>query len=99
MHYCQACGLEAPTKYVAFYQNIGALILRFGKSLEGNLCKNCIHKYFWEYTLFTATLGWWGIITFILTPFFLLNNTIRYLGCLGMEAPSPYGHEERDDHR
>ena len=23
---CEACGVEAPTKYVAFYQNIGVLV-------------------------------------------------------------------------
>jgi hypothetical protein len=27
--FCQSCGVEAHTKYVAFYQNIGALFMRF----------------------------------------------------------------------
>jgi hypothetical protein len=88
--YCEACGRKAPTKYVAFYQNIGALILRFHKSMEGELCKPCINKYFWEFTLVNLTLGWWGIISFIITPFFIINNVVRYLGCLGM----PSGEEE-----
>jgi hypothetical protein len=27
--FCQSCGVEAHTKYVASYQNIGALLMRF----------------------------------------------------------------------
>jgi len=79
---CQSCGIEAPTKYVAFYQNIGALVVRFSKSVEGELCKSCIHRYFWSLTGTTLLAGWWGYISFIVTPFFLLNNIIRYLTCL-----------------
>ncbi len=87
---CQLCGVEAPTKHVAFYQNIGALVLRFYKSVDGNLCKSCIHKTFWKFTLVNLFLGWWGVISFILTPFLILNNLIRYLICLGMD-PVPLG--------
>ena len=82
--YCQACGRQAPSKYVEFYQNIGALVMRFHKSLKGNLCRQCIDKYFWEYTLYTLFLGWWGMISLIVTPFLLVNNIVRYLFCLGM---------------
>jgi hypothetical protein len=81
---CQACGIEAPTRQVAFYQNIGALVVRFNKSIEGKLCKSCIHKYFWQLSGTTFFLGWWGTISFILTPFFLVNNIARYSVCLFM---------------
>jgi hypothetical protein len=91
---CQVCGKEAPTHYVEFYQNIGALILRFGKSIRGNLCKSCINKYFWEFTLVCLFLGWWGVISFILNWFFLGNNIVRYLGTLGMAS-----HYTEDDYR
>ncbi len=83
---CQSCWTQAPTKYVEFYQNIGVIIMRFHKSIKGNLCKSCINKYFWEFTAINALLGWWGVISFIVTPFFILNNVIRYLGSLGMES-------------
>lgn len=86
---CHACGVEAPTKYVAFYQNIGALVVRFSKSVEGHLCKGCVHKHFWSLTSTTFVLGWWGTISFIVTPFFLLNNMVRYAGCLAMPAVPP----------
>lgn len=87
---CQSCGVEAPTRYVSFHQNIGALVMRFSKSIEGRLCKNCIHRHFWSLTGTTLFLGWWGIISMIITPFLLLNNVIRYALCLPM-APVPPG--------
>ena len=87
---CQACGVEAPTKYVSFHQNIGALVVRFSKSVEGRLCKRCIHQHFWSLTGTTFFLGWWGMISFLVTPFFLLNNVIRYTTCLGL-PPAPEG--------
>jgi hypothetical protein len=83
---CQGCGLEAPTKYAEFHQNIGALIVRFGKSYKGNLCKQCIHKYFWQSSLTTLFLGPWGTISLVLWPIFLVNNVARYLGALPMPA-------------
>ncbi len=81
---CQDCGVEAATKYVSFHQNIGVLVMRFSSSIEGHLCKSCIHKHFWKMTGTTFFLGWWGTISFIVTPFFLLNNAGRYAFCLGM---------------
>ena len=82
---CQACGVEAPMKHVAFYRNIGLLVMRFTNTAEGELCKSCIHKYFWQYTLTDLFLGWWGVISFIITPFLILNNIVRYLLCLGLD--------------
>src|SRR5580658_4185478 len=83
---CQSCGAEAPTKRVAFYQNIGALVMRFTSTVEGDLCKSCIHRHFWKFTLVNLTLGWWGLHSLIITPFFLLNNLFRYMFCLGMPS-------------
>jgi hypothetical protein len=96
--YCQACGARAATKYVALYQNIGALILRFSKSMQGNLCKSCISRYFWEFTTINLLLGWWGIISFIINPFLIINNVIYYLSSLSMaSADAPYREEEIED--
>jgi hypothetical protein len=87
---CQACGVEAPTKHVAFYQNIGALVVRFDKSIKGEFCKSCIHKYFWQFTLTNLTLGWWGVKSFFFTIFYTANNIIRYIQALSLE-PVPVG--------
>ncbi len=86
---CQDCGIEAPTKYVSFYQNIGALVMRFTKNIDGYLCKSCIHKHFWQMSLITLAVGWLGIVSLIIAPFILLNNIIRYIFCLTMPAVPP----------
>ena len=88
MMVCQNCGREAPTRYVEFFQNIGALVMRFHKSVEGELCKDCINGYFWRFTGITLVLGWWGLISLMVTPIMLLNNIARYVGSLGLEAPA-----------
>jgi hypothetical protein len=86
--YCEECGVKAETREVTFYQNIGALIVRFSSTAEGHMCKSCIHKHFWSMTGVSLLLGWWGVISFLLNPFLILNNVIHYLGCLGMKAPA-----------
>jgi len=76
---CQVCSAFGPIKYVEFYENKGALFMRFSREIKGYLCKNCITKIFWRFTLTTLFLGWWGVISFIITPFYILNNIGRYL--------------------
>lgn len=84
--YCASCGAHAPTKHVTFYQNIGMLILRRYQKVEGDLCKDCISEHFWRMTLITSILGWWGVISFFLTPFILLNNIVTYLASFGLPS-------------
>ena len=75
---CQACGRNAETRYVSYSQNIGMLVIRSSKSIKGNMCPDCAGKYFLEYTLTTLFLGWWGVISFIMTPFILIWNIVSY---------------------
>ena len=82
---CQVCGAKAPVKYNEFYANIGMLFTRRQMHIKGNMCKNCINKYFWNYTLTNLFLGWWGIISFFATCFFMLNNIFRYLSSLTLK--------------
>lgn len=82
---CEICGRYAPTKHVVFYQNIGMLIMRQTQTIGGHMCKSCIKKYFRQCTLTTFFLGWWGTISFVITPFLILNNVIRYLSSWGLE--------------
>ncbi|HEV8378271.1 MAG TPA: hypothetical protein VGQ99_05380 [Tepidisphaeraceae bacterium] len=82
---CQACGIEAPVKYVEFRQNIGALVVRFSKEVKGNLCKPCVHANFWKMTLVNLTIGWLGTISIVLAPIFTIINIVQYLAALGLE--------------
>jgi hypothetical protein len=79
---CQGCGRDAPTKHVVFYQNIGMLVARRMRTVQGNLCKRCIRKQFLSLTGLTLVTGWWGTISVILNPFLILNNVVRYVGTL-----------------
>jgi hypothetical protein len=47
--------------------------------VKGNLCPACAKKHFQELTLITLVGGWWGVISFLMTPFILVNNVLQYL--------------------
>ena len=76
---CQSCGRHAPTRSATLYQNIGMIAAFRYRTLKGTFCKACIAHYFWEYTLVTLALGWWGVISFFLTPLMLTNNLFYFL--------------------
>ncbi|HYQ45374.1 MAG TPA: hypothetical protein VER11_25485 [Polyangiaceae bacterium] len=76
---CQKCGELRPVKHVQFQQNIGLLIVRFPKTLSGALCKPCISGVFWEYTLITLFLGWWGVISFFSTLIAIPTNIVQFI--------------------
>ena len=57
----------------------------FHKRIGGEMCRSCIDRFFCEYTLTTLGLGWWGVISFFVTPCVLVHNVVRYLCTLGME--------------
>ncbi|MGH9763595.1 MAG: hypothetical protein ACREDR_32705 [Blastocatellia bacterium] len=88
---CDSCGVRAPTKYAAFHQHIGAVVLMFHQRYRGNLCRECINTIFRRTTLTTLGLGWWGMISVIVTPFVLIHNVVRYLMVRDSNAaPAPY---------
>jgi hypothetical protein len=75
---CQSCGVEAPTQKVLFVQHIGAVVMFFHKRIGGLFCRNCVNKYFGEYSLMTLFLGWWGLISVFATPVVLMINVANY---------------------
>lgn len=87
---CQSCGVEAPTQKVLFVQHIGAVVMFFHKRIGGNFCRNCVRKYFGEYTLKTLFLGWWGMISVFATPVVLLINIANWFRAWSL-APVPNG--------
>jgi len=82
MQNCQVCGNMRQTKYVAFHRNVGMLFQRQTFSVKGCLCLSCVHKAFWEYTLKNLLLGWWGIISVVITPVYFVMNLFVYLTAL-----------------
>jgi hypothetical protein len=83
---CQHCG-KSPTKLVTFQQNIGMLVARRHVSVTKFLCRRCIGGYYRSFTLTTLFLGWWGFISFIMTPVILISNTYNYLKSLRLPSP------------
>jgi hypothetical protein len=79
---CQACGNMRPTKYVTFYRNVGMLLARRTYTINGEMCRPCIHKGFWEFAGKNLLLGPWGTISLIVTPLYLIQNTGVYVAAL-----------------
>lgn len=79
---CQICGANKTTVLADFSGNIGAIIMRFERSIRGYMCRLCVHKQFWKFTAMNFFLGWWGVISFFVTPIHLVTNTAVYLKCL-----------------
>jgi hypothetical protein len=70
-------------------QNIGAIIIRFPKTVSGELCKRCISSYFWKMTTITFFFGWWGIISFFYTLVSIPANIGNFLGARSLPDEHP----------
>jgi hypothetical protein len=76
---------------VSFLSVQGGIIVSFFQKSPTPLCKSCVHRYFWNYTLLTALCGWWSIRALLWTPIILLNNVLQYIGCCFTLKPVPRG--------
>ena len=86
---CERCGRVAPTAAVTFRSQIGMLVVRRTRELSGELCRDCLGEVFRDYTLHTAVGGWWGVISFFLTPVVLAQNFGQFLASRGLARPAP----------
>lgn len=79
---CAICKKVALLKHIVLRENIGMIVQRQYRTIDGNLCKKCIDDNFWKLTLTTLIFGWWGTISFFITPFYLIGNTYQYIRAL-----------------
>ena len=86
---CAFCGSGEPTRQATLYQNIGMIALHRYATLKGPFCHGCMQHYFWRYSLVTGALGWWGIISFVITPLILVNNLVQWLLTLRVTGRQP----------
>lgn len=84
---CISCRLQVPTKLVKFQQNIGMVVMRRRWRVSGFMCRRCIRAYFKSYTLTTLFLGWWGVISLLVTPVLLIGNVMEYFKSRGLAEP------------
>jgi hypothetical protein len=96
---CEGCGRDVPIRRVALNRHIGAFVVMFHVTYDAFLCKRCISTIFWRYTPVTLLLGWWGILSVIITPLVVLNNLFTYIRSLFMPATyvSKVGRMDRAD--
>jgi len=85
--YCEACHRVGPLRQSHFMQNIGVVVLRFPRTVSGQLCKLCIDKFFFRFTAVTMLLGWWGVISFFYSCVAVPANLLNWMGSWGMRAP------------
>jgi hypothetical protein len=84
---CEVCGTRPARRRVTYRQNIGMLVLRWAKTVQGDMCSSCIHRCFWECSLITLLVGWIGVLSLVIAPIFLVGNLLNYIGILGEESP------------
>ena len=84
---CQLCGRVGPTKQVHLMQNIGVIVIRFPKTINGHLCKFCIDQNFFKMTAITMLFGWWGMISFVYSVISIPVNIFNWVGSIGMGEP------------
>jgi hypothetical protein len=77
---CSRCGAETPCSYLRLEQNIGMVFTRVRRSLEGWFCPSCARSAFFKMTLPMLFFGWFGFISFFVTPVFLITNVFNYAG-------------------
>jgi hypothetical protein len=76
---CQVCGNMRQTSPVKFHHNVGMIVLRQTRSIQGNMCKTCMRSKYWEFMGKNLLLGPWGIISVIVTPIYMVTNTVTYV--------------------
>lgn len=79
---CEICGAYEPTDYVDLNQNVGMIVMRTHKNIKGKLCKTCINKIFWKFTLTTLFIGWLGVISFLASIVYIIGNLFYYVRSL-----------------
>jgi hypothetical protein len=97
--HCAACGKYSALNDVMFRYNIGMLVMRQTAKKGGPFCKGCIHGAFWSYSAINLTVGWFGYISFFVTPIYQIGNAWNYTrslllpsrldDSLSFSAPSP----------
>lgn len=76
-HYCDICGGAHRSVHAKMSHNVGMLIMRRQEWTEGRMCRSCLVRTYLRHTGLNLVLGWWGMISFVLTIVFLVGNTVH----------------------
>jgi hypothetical protein len=71
---CEFCGAQADVLAVTYRQNTGMLVARQSRTWSGQACRGCSSTLFRKTLVHNLIFGWWGMISIVLTPIFILSN-------------------------
>ena len=75
---CRTCHGSGPVADATFRQNIGALFMRFERRVQGPMCRSCLSRNFWSYTIITTLVGWLGVVSVIVAPIYVILNVTSF---------------------
>ena len=75
---CQLCKNMRQLQFVMYFRNVGMLCARRTITAKGDLCRPCIHRLYCEFAGKNVLLGPWGMISLVVTPLYLIQNTWTY---------------------
>ena len=78
---CDLCGAR-PAQVCMLRSVQGRLVYYNRQEYVGHLCASCLKSVYVDYTLVTATEGWWSIWGFVRTPLAIVANTTELITCL-----------------
>jgi hypothetical protein len=85
---CRFCGC-VPAAKTKFRGHRGMIILMTFLSSEGPFCRDCGLSTFRRMTSETLLAGWWGAMSFFITPLTVLLNLTRHGKVANLPAPTP----------
>lgn len=85
---CRFCGC-VPAVDVTFRGHRGMIVLMQFLHLKGPFCRDCGLSTFRDMTAKTLIQGWYGYISFLVTPVTVLINLARRGRVAGLPAPQP----------
>ncbi len=87
--YCAICGAAHPSVHAKLSHNIGMVVMRRVEWTEGQMCQGCLVRTYLKHTGLNLVLGWWGMISFIMTIVFLVGNTVHLVtGLIALRSAS-----------
>ena len=88
---CRMCG-SVPAAKATFRGHQGMILIMRFLSLKGPFCRDCGLATYRSMTARTLVQGWWGYISFIVTPLTVLYNFIPRQKVAGLAPPRPAAH-------
>lgn len=87
---CRRCG-SVPAAQVTYRAHRGMIILMQFRRIDGPFCRDCGLDAFRTMTADTMLQGWWGALSFCITPvILLLNLALRHkVAALAPPGPAP----------